>query len=73
MVGDISRFTSASIEELQKKALGHGLKGLLLSYLLSSRQEQEVSEGRTKWKWLIRIWLPWRRHMPPPKRNSTKR
>ncbi|MCH79875.1 hypothetical protein A2U01_0000636 [Trifolium medium] len=48
MVGDISRFTTASITDLQKKALGHGLKGLLLSYLLSSRHEQEVSDAKGK-------------------------
>ncbi|MCI79153.1 hypothetical protein A2U01_0100424, partial [Trifolium medium] len=39
MVGDFSSFASTSTEELQQKSLGHELKGLLLNYLLSSRQE----------------------------------
>ncbi|MCI56646.1 hypothetical protein A2U01_0077897, partial [Trifolium medium] len=42
MVGDLSRFAAASTDELRRKSLGHELKGLLLNYLLSSRQEQEV-------------------------------
>ncbi|MCI76585.1 hypothetical protein A2U01_0097855, partial [Trifolium medium] len=37
VVGDISRFAATPIDELQKKSLGHGLKSLLLNYLLSSR------------------------------------
>ncbi|MCI00790.1 hypothetical protein A2U01_0021812, partial [Trifolium medium] len=50
MVGDISRFSAASTEELRKKSLGYELKGLLLNYLLSSRQEQEVLEAKNKMK-----------------------
>ncbi|MCH97723.1 hypothetical protein A2U01_0018719, partial [Trifolium medium] len=48
MVGDMSRFAATSVEDLQKKTLGHGLKSLLLNYLLSARQEQEVLEAKKK-------------------------
>ncbi|MCI97266.1 hypothetical protein A2U01_0118567, partial [Trifolium medium] len=36
--------------ELRKKALEYEVKGTLLNYLLSSRQEQEVMEARNKLK-----------------------
>ncbi|MCI48438.1 hypothetical protein A2U01_0069681, partial [Trifolium medium] len=48
MVGDVSRFAAASTEELRRRSLGHELKGLLLNYLLPSRQEQEVLEAKKK-------------------------
>ncbi|MCI68047.1 hypothetical protein A2U01_0089306, partial [Trifolium medium] len=48
MVGDVSSFAATSTEELRQRSLGHELKGLLLNYLLSSRQEQDVMEA--KWK-----------------------
>ncbi|MCI92707.1 hypothetical protein A2U01_0114004, partial [Trifolium medium] len=34
----------------QRRSLGHVLKGLLLTYLLSSREEQEVMEVNNKMK-----------------------
>ncbi|MCI48850.1 hypothetical protein A2U01_0070093, partial [Trifolium medium] len=48
--GDISCFSAASIEELRQKSLGYELKGLLLNYMLSSCQEQEVLEAKNKMK-----------------------
>ncbi|MCI34315.1 hypothetical protein A2U01_0055534, partial [Trifolium medium] len=48
--GDISCFSAASTEELRPKSLGYELKGLLLNYMLSSRQEQEVLEAKNKMK-----------------------
>ncbi|MCI57569.1 hypothetical protein A2U01_0078820, partial [Trifolium medium] len=37
----MSSLTANSTDELRRRSLGHELKGLLLNYLLSSRQEQE--------------------------------
>ncbi|MCI61118.1 hypothetical protein A2U01_0082374, partial [Trifolium medium] len=50
IMGDLSSFGGVSTEELQRRSLGHVLKGLLLTYLMSSRQEQEVTEVKNKMK-----------------------
>ncbi|CAJ2634804.1 unnamed protein product [Trifolium pratense] len=50
MVGDMTRFTNTSTEDLRKKALEYEVKGTLLNYLLTNRQEQEVMEARQKVK-----------------------
>ncbi|PNX57828.1 hypothetical protein L195_g050602 [Trifolium pratense] len=50
MVGDMTRFTNTPTEDLRKKALEYEVKGTLLNYLLSNRQEQEVLEARRKVK-----------------------
>ncbi|MCI62005.1 hypothetical protein A2U01_0083262, partial [Trifolium medium] len=36
--------------DLQRMSLGHELKGLLLNYVLSARQEHEVLEAKRKMK-----------------------
>ncbi|PNX56830.1 hypothetical protein L195_g058398, partial [Trifolium pratense] len=46
MVGDMTRFTNTSTEDLRKKALEYEVKGTLLNYLLTNRQEQEVQEAK---------------------------
>ncbi|XP_045791856.1 intracellular protein transport protein USO1-like [Trifolium pratense] len=50
MVGDMTRFTNTSTGDLRKKALEYEVKGTLLNYLLTNRQEQEVLEARQKVK-----------------------
>ncbi|PNX88206.1 hypothetical protein L195_g044308, partial [Trifolium pratense] len=50
MVGDMTRFTNTSAEELRKKSLEYEVKGTLLNYLLSCRQEQEVLDAKNKMK-----------------------
>ncbi|PNX60648.1 hypothetical protein L195_g052038, partial [Trifolium pratense] len=50
MVGDMTRFTNTPTEDLRKKALEYEVKGTLLNYLLTNRQEQEVLEARRKVK-----------------------
>ncbi|CAJ2654434.1 unnamed protein product [Trifolium pratense] len=50
MVGDMTRFTNTSTEDLRKKALEYEVKGTLLNYLLTNRLEQEVMEARQKVK-----------------------
>ncbi|MCH86278.1 hypothetical protein A2U01_0007132, partial [Trifolium medium] len=45
MQGDSTRFNFMETAELQKLALGHELKGFLLSHFLSGRQEKEVIEA----------------------------
>ncbi|MCI02826.1 hypothetical protein A2U01_0023860 [Trifolium medium] len=45
MTGDSSRFNSIATSELRKLALNHDVKGLVLSHLLSARQEKEVLEA----------------------------
>ncbi|PNX54613.1 hypothetical protein L195_g048233, partial [Trifolium pratense] len=50
MVGDMTRFTNTSTEDLRKKALEYEVKGTLLNYLLTNRQEQEVLEAKRKVK-----------------------
>ncbi|MCI45621.1 hypothetical protein A2U01_0066860, partial [Trifolium medium] len=49
-MGDISSLASVFTEELQRRSLGHELKGLMLTYMMSSRQEQEVMEAKNKMK-----------------------
>ncbi|PNX62433.1 hypothetical protein L195_g061144, partial [Trifolium pratense] len=46
----MTRFSNTPTEDLRKKALEHEVKGTLLNYLLSNRQEQEVLEARRKVK-----------------------
>ncbi|PNX55503.1 hypothetical protein L195_g049132 [Trifolium pratense] len=46
----MTRFTNTSTEDLRKKALEYEVKGTLLNYLLTNRQEQEVQEARRKVK-----------------------
>ncbi|MCI94265.1 hypothetical protein A2U01_0115563, partial [Trifolium medium] len=41
MVGDASRFAATSFDDLRRMSLGHELKGMLLNYVLSARQEHE--------------------------------
>ncbi|MCI25869.1 hypothetical protein A2U01_0047060 [Trifolium medium] len=48
MKGDSSRFDSMGVSELRKLALGHELKGVVLSHLLSACQEKESSEARDR-------------------------
>ncbi|MCI41660.1 hypothetical protein A2U01_0062893, partial [Trifolium medium] len=50
MVGDASRFAATSSDDLRRMSLGHGLKGMLLNYVFSARQEHEVLEARKKMK-----------------------
>ncbi|CAJ2638306.1 unnamed protein product [Trifolium pratense] len=50
MVGDMTRFTNTPTEDLRRKALEYEVKGTLLNYLLTNRQEQEVQEGKRKVK-----------------------
>ncbi|XP_045791284.1 tropomyosin-2-like [Trifolium pratense] len=50
MVGDMTRFTNTPTEDLRKKALEYEVKGTLLNYLLTNRQEQEVQEAKQKVK-----------------------
>ncbi|PNX62515.1 hypothetical protein L195_g053023 [Trifolium pratense] len=46
----MTRFTNTPTEDLRKKALEYEVKGTLLNYLLSNRQEQEVLEAKRKVK-----------------------
>ncbi|MCI48925.1 hypothetical protein A2U01_0070168, partial [Trifolium medium] len=48
MAGDSSRFDSKSTHELQKLALGYKVKGVVLSHLLSARQEKEASKASSR-------------------------
>ncbi|CAJ2638223.1 unnamed protein product [Trifolium pratense] len=50
MVGDMTRFTNTPTADLRKKALEYEVKGTLLNYLLTNRQEQEVQEAKQKVK-----------------------
>ncbi|CAJ2641266.1 unnamed protein product [Trifolium pratense] len=50
MVGDMTRFTDTPTEDLRRKALEYEVKGTLLNYLLTNRQEQEVQEAKRKVK-----------------------
>ncbi|CAJ2653460.1 unnamed protein product [Trifolium pratense] len=50
MVGDMTRFTNTPTEDLRRKALEYEVKGTLLNYLLTNRQEQEVQEAKRKVK-----------------------
>ncbi|MCI14457.1 hypothetical protein A2U01_0035588 [Trifolium medium] len=48
IVGDMSSLAAVSTDELRRRSLGQELKGLLLNYLLSSRQEQEAMEAKRR-------------------------
>ncbi|GAU47340.1 hypothetical protein TSUD_302080 [Trifolium subterraneum] len=48
MKGDATKFNSMGIAELRKLALGHELKGAVLSNLLSQRQERETKEANER-------------------------
>ncbi|MCI31288.1 hypothetical protein A2U01_0052500, partial [Trifolium medium] len=48
LVGDSSRFSAAYSDDLRRMSLGHELKGMMLNYILSVRQEHEVLEGKRK-------------------------
>ncbi|CAJ2679406.1 unnamed protein product [Trifolium pratense] len=50
MVGDMTRFTNTPTEDLRRKALEYEVKGTLLNYLLTNRQEHEVQEAKRKVK-----------------------
>ncbi|MCI97027.1 hypothetical protein A2U01_0118327, partial [Trifolium medium] len=43
--GDPNSFSQTNSEELRKMSLGYHLKGTMLSYLLSTRQEHELIEA----------------------------
>ncbi|MCI05173.1 hypothetical protein A2U01_0026223, partial [Trifolium medium] len=48
--GDPSSFSQTTFEELMKMSLGYQLRGTMLSYLLSTRQELELIEANNKMK-----------------------
>ncbi|MCI54476.1 hypothetical protein A2U01_0075726, partial [Trifolium medium] len=48
--GDPDSFSQTTFEELRKMSLGYQLKGTMLSYLISTRQEHELIEASNKMK-----------------------
>ncbi|MCI93073.1 hypothetical protein A2U01_0114371, partial [Trifolium medium] len=48
--GDLSSFSQTTSEELRRTSVSYQLRGTMLSYLLSTRQELELIEADNKMK-----------------------